>query len=56
LSSFDATCSFVMTLQLLSTVKIGIPCLGEYGIYLLAHTHTHTHTQKTHTHIHNTHT
>ena len=30
LSSFDVTCSFVMTLQLLSTVECGIPCLGEY--------------------------
>lgn len=55
LSSFDATCSFVMTLQLLSTVKIGIPCLGEYGIYLLAHKHTQTQPTQ-HTCTHTTHT
>ena len=30
LSSFDATCTFVMTLQLLSTLESGVPFLGIY--------------------------
>lgn len=40
LSSFDATCTFIMTLQLLSTTEAGVAVLGE-SEYLYRHANVH---------------